>query len=77
MNIGNSERVKLTDFVDAIEEATGRTAIRNYMEMQKGDVPATWAEASLLQSLTGYRPQTDVRKGVAEFVAWYREYYGR
>lgn len=77
VNIGNSERVKLTDFVDAIEEATGRTAIRNYMEMQKGDVPATWAEASLLQSLTGYRPQTDVRKGVAEFVAWYREYYGR
>ncbi|MFC0281442.1 NAD-dependent epimerase/dehydratase family protein [Falsigemmobacter intermedius] len=77
VNIGNSDRVKLTDFVDAIEEATGRTAIRNYMEMQKGDVPATWAEASLLQSLTGYRPQTDVRKGVAEFVAWYREYYAR
>ena len=76
VNIGNSDRVKLTDFVDAIEEATGRTAIRNYMEMQKGDVPATWAEASLLQSLTGYRPQTDVRKGVAEFVAWYRAYYG-
>ncbi|RRH69442.1 NAD-dependent epimerase/dehydratase family protein [Falsigemmobacter faecalis] len=76
VNIGNSDRVKLTDFVDAIEEATGRTAIRNYMEMQKGDVPATWAEASLLQSLTGYRPQTDVRKGVAEFVAWYRSYYG-
>ncbi|MFC0281427.1 NAD-dependent epimerase/dehydratase family protein [Falsigemmobacter intermedius] len=77
VNIGNSDRVKLTDFVDAIEEATGRTAIRNYMEMQKGDVPATWAEASLLQSLTGYRPQTDVRKGVAEFVAWYRAYYAR
>ena len=77
VNIGNSDRVKLTDFVDAIEEATGRTAIRNYMEMQKGDVPATWAEASLLQSLTRYRPQTDVRKGVAEFVAWYRAYYGR
>lgn len=76
VNIGNSDRVKLTDFVDAIEEATGCRAIRNYMEMQKGDVPATWAEASLLQSLTGYRPQTDVRKGVAEFVAWYRSYYG-
>jgi len=76
VNIGNSDRVKLTDFVDAIEEATGCRAIRNYMEMQKGDVPATWAEASLLQGLTGYRPQTDVRKGVAKFVAWYRSYYG-
>ena len=47
------------------------------MEMQKGDVPATWADASLLQSLTGYRPETDVREGIARFVAWFREYYGK
>jgi UDP-glucuronate 4-epimerase len=45
------------------------------MEMQKGDVPATWADASLLQSLTGYRPQTDVKDGIAKFVAWYKSYY--
>jgi UDP-glucuronate 4-epimerase len=43
--------------------------------MQQGDVPATWADASLLQTLTGFRPQTDVREGVRRFVAWYREYY--
>ncbi len=77
VNIGNSEKVKLLDFVEAIEEAVGRKAIRNYMEMQPGDVPATWADATLLQTLTGYRPQTDFREGVREFVAWFRDYYGR
>jgi UDP-glucuronate 4-epimerase len=47
------------------------------MEMQKGDVPATWANADLLKSLTGYRPQTDVRTGIDRFVAWFRDYYGK
>jgi UDP-glucuronate 4-epimerase len=75
VNIGNSDKVKLLDFVDAIEEATGRKATRNYMDMQPGDVPATWADASLLRSLTGYAPQTDVKDGIAAFVSWYREYY--
>jgi UDP-glucuronate 4-epimerase len=77
VNIGNSDKVKLLDFVDALEAELGRPAQRNYMEMQKGDVPATWADASLLQSLTGYRPQTDVREGIAKFVAWFRDYYGK
>jgi UDP-glucuronate 4-epimerase len=77
VNIGNSEKVRLLDFVEAIEEATGRKAIRNYMDIQPGDVPATWADASLLQSLTGYRPATDFRAGVREFVAWFRDYYGK
>lgn len=77
VNIGNSQKVKLLDFVAAIEEALGQKAIRNYMPMQMGDVPATWADASLLQRLTGYHPQTDIRDGLAEFVAWYRAYYGR
>ena len=43
--------------------------------MMGGDVPATWADATLLQRLTGYRPQTDVHEGIARFVEWYREYY--
>ncbi len=77
VNIGNSQSVRLLDFVDAIEEALGKTANRNLMEMQKGDVPATWADATLLHNLTGYRPQTDVRDGIAKFVAWFREYYGK
>jgi UDP-glucuronate 4-epimerase len=75
VNIGNSDKVRLMDFIEAIEEEVGRPAIRNYMPMQQGDVPATWADASLLQNLTGYRPQTPFREGVAKFVAWYRDFY--
>ncbi|MBJ2150091.1 SDR family NAD(P)-dependent oxidoreductase [Paracoccus sp. IB05] len=75
VNIGNSDAVQLTDFIAAIETATGREAIRNLMPMQAGDVPATWADASLLKSLTGYQPKTRVPEGVAAFVSWYRDYY--
>lgn len=75
VNIGNSDKVRLLDFVEAIEAETGIKAKRNYMDMQKGDVFATWADASLLRNLTGYAPRTDVREGVARFVAWYRDYY--
>lgn len=77
VNIGNSDKVRLLDFVDAIEDCLGKKAVRNYMPMQMGDVPATWADASLLQTLTGYRPQTDFRDGIARFVSWFREYYGK
>jgi UDP-glucuronate 4-epimerase len=76
VNIGNSDKVRLEDFIDAIEHELGKPAIRNYMDMQPGDVPATWADASLLRRLTGYAPQTDIREGVKRFVAWYREYVG-
>jgi UDP-glucuronate 4-epimerase len=76
VNIGNSDKVRLLDFITAIEEECGREAIRNYLPMQQGDVPATWADASLLRQLTGYAPQTPVREGVRQFVAWYRDYYG-
>jgi UDP-glucuronate 4-epimerase len=75
VNIGNSEKIRLEDFVEAIEQELGKKAIRNYMGMQTGDVPATWADASLLKTLTGYAPQTDFREGVRRFVAWYRDYY--
>lgn len=75
VNIGNSDKVRLLDFVDAIEDCLGQKAQRNYMGMQTGDVPATWANAELLKELTGYRPQTDFRDGIARFVEWYREYY--
>ncbi|MEM7721721.1 MAG: NAD-dependent epimerase/dehydratase family protein [Pseudomonadota bacterium] len=75
VNIGNSTKVRLLDFVEAIETAVGKTAIRNYMPMQAGDVPATWADASLLFELTGYRPTTPFQDGVSRFVDWYRSYY--
>lgn len=76
VNIGNGESVRLLDLVDAIEAALGVPAIRNLMPMQPGDVPATWADTTLLRTLTDYAPHTDVRDGVERFVAWYREWVG-
>lgn len=75
VNIGNSNSVQLLAYIEAIEAATGRVADKNMMDMQPGDVPATWADASLLQHLTQYKPRTQVTEGVASFVAWYRDYY--
>lgn len=75
VNIGNSEKVNLMDFVEAIEECLGEKAIYNYMPMQTGDVPATWANASLLHTLTGYKPTTHFKTGIAKFVDWYKGYY--
>ncbi|WP_422018731.1 GDP-mannose 4,6-dehydratase [Roseibium sp.] len=75
VNIGNSDKVRLLDFIEAIEDELGKKAIRNLMPMQTGDVPATWADATLLQDLTGYKPETPFREGVAKFVQWYRDYY--
>ena len=75
VNIGNSAAVALTDFISAIEIATGKTAIKNLMPMQAGDVQATWANNDLLKDLTDYAPATDIENGVAKFVKWYRQYY--
>jgi UDP-glucuronate 4-epimerase len=77
VNIGNSKPVRLLDFIDVIEKQLGKKAIRNYMPLQPGDVPATWANADLLRELTGYRPNTNIRDGVADFVEWFRNYYGK
>lgn len=77
VNIGNSEQVRLTDFIAAIEDALGRKAVCNMLAMQPGDVRATWADTGLLQNLTGYRPQTGYREGVAKLVDWFRDYYRR
>jgi UDP-glucuronate 4-epimerase len=75
VNVGNSAPVPLMEFIAAIEAALGQTAQKNFMEMQPGDVPATWADGTLLSDLTGYAPETSVQDGVAQFVAWYRDYY--
>ncbi len=76
VNIGNGQPVTLEAFIEAIERSLGRTAVRNYMDMQPGDVPRTFASADLLAALTGFRPNTPVEQGVEAFVAWFREYYG-
>jgi len=76
VNIGNSEPVPLMAFIEAVEAALGQSAEKNFVDMQPGDVPATWADTGLLERLTGYRPETPVKDGVARFVDWYRDYYG-
>lgn len=75
VNIGNAHPVPLDDLITAIEDATGRSAIRNMLPMQPGDVAATWADISTLTRLTGLAPQTDIRAGVRDFVDWYLKYY--
>ncbi|MEM9317665.1 MAG: SDR family NAD(P)-dependent oxidoreductase [Pseudomonadota bacterium] len=75
VNIGNATPVRLLDFIRAIELATGREAEMRMLPMQPGDVPATWADTALLQTLTGQNPQTPVQTGVEHFVSWYRDYY--
>jgi UDP-glucuronate 4-epimerase len=75
VNIGNNRPVRLKDFITALEKEIGRKAIQNLMDMQPGDVPATWADTRLLQALTGYSPTTDLCEGVKSLVDWYLDYY--
>jgi UDP-glucuronate 4-epimerase len=76
VNIGAAMPIVLMDFVAAIEAATGVRAKCNYMAMQQGDVPVTFADASLLLALTGFAPKTQLKEGVKAFIAWYRDYFG-
>ena len=73
VNIGNFEKIRLLDFIGAMENCLGQKAKRNYMEMQMGDVKAMWADADLLEKLTGYGPNTGFRAGIARFIEWYRD----
>lgn len=76
VNIGAAMPVALMDFVAAIEAATGLRAKCNFMAMQQGDVPVTFADTSLLLALTGFAPRTQLTEGVKAFIAWYRDYFG-
>ncbi len=75
VNIGAGRPVALMDFIAAIEKAVGREARKNMLDMQPGDVPATWAATRLLRDLTGIEAGTDVETGVRRFVEWYRDYH--
>lgn len=77
VNIGNAEPVPLMEFIAAMESAIGVEAKKNYMDIQPGDVPATWADTTLLKRLTGYAPSTTVQVGAAKFVEWYKEHYNQ
>jgi UDP-glucuronate 4-epimerase len=75
-NIGNSDPVRLMDFIESIEQALAKPALKNFMPLQDGDVPATFANVTELADWTGFKPGTPVREGVGRFVNWYRSYYG-
>ena len=75
LNIGNTRKVFLLDFIDALEKELGKKAIRNYMPMQKGDVKMTLSDTTLLKKLTGYNPKTNFRLGIKNFLKWYLSYY--
>jgi UDP-glucuronate 4-epimerase len=74
-NIGNSAPVKLIDFIDAIEKALNKTAKRNLMPLQPGDVEKTWADVDDLITDLGYKPETDINTGVKKFIEWYKLFY--
>jgi UDP-glucuronate 4-epimerase len=74
-NIGNSRPVKLMRYIELLEKCLGRKAVLDLQPMQKGDVPATYADVSALQEAVGYRPSTSVEVGIPKFVDWYRSYY--
>jgi len=74
-NIGNNSPVELDHFIATIEAALGRTATRNHLPMQPGDVPATCADVDALQRAVGFAPATPLETGIARFIEWYRDYY--
>jgi UDP-glucuronate 4-epimerase len=76
LNIGNHGPAGLLEYLDALEDALGKKAERNYLPMQPGDVPATFADTTLLTQWTGHKPGTPIRVGIGRFAAWYSTYTG-
>ena len=74
-NIGNSRPVPLMDYISALEQALGIKAIKEFLPMQPGDVPATSADTRELGAWVGFKPNTPVADGVAKFAEWYRDFY--
>ena len=74
-NIGNNNPVRLMDFIDAIEKATGKEAERILVPIQAGDVEKTWADVDALVSNYNYKPDTSIEEGISKFINWYKEYY--
>ncbi|MEM9830566.1 MAG: NAD-dependent epimerase [Bacteroidota bacterium] len=74
-NIGNNRPIKLLDFIEEIEKNLGKEAKKNFMPIQDGDVPATYADVEALMQDTGFKPETSIQEGIKKFVEWYRVYY--
>jgi UDP-glucuronate 4-epimerase len=75
LNIGNTKKIFLLDFIKHIEKELGKKAIRNYMPLQKGDVKQTLSNTNLLREITGYRAKTNYKLGIKKFLNWYKSYY--
>lgn len=76
-NIGNNEPVKLIDFIETLENALGKKAVKNYKPMQPGDVYATFADVSQLTAACGFQPKTNITTGLGHFAKWYKEFYNQ
>lgn len=74
-NIGNNQPVELMRFIEVLEENLGKRAEKNFLPMQQGDVPATYADVEALTKDVGYAPKTPIEEGIARFVTWYKDYY--
>ena len=75
LNIGNTKKVFLLDFINQLEKELGKKAIRNYMPLQKGDVKLTLSNTSLLRKITSYKADTNYKLGIKKFLNWYKDYY--
>jgi len=75
-NIGNNNPVELMHFIEVLEKMLGKTAEKNLLPIQAGDVPATYADVADLMADVGFKPATSIEEGISRFVSWYREYYG-
>ena len=75
LNIGNTKKVLLSDFISAIEKSLNKKAIKRFLPMQKGDVYSTLSDSSLLRRITGYNPKTKYKNGIKKFLNWYLDYY--
>lgn len=74
-NIGNNQPVELLKFIEILEKEIGKKAVKNFMPMQPGDVPATYADVDDLSNAVGFKPDTKIEDGISKFVEWYRDYY--
>ena len=75
LNIGNTKKIYLLDFIQVLEKELKVKAKRNYMPLQKGDVKVTLSDTNLLKQITGYKPQTNYKIGIKRFLSWFKSYY--
>jgi UDP-glucuronate 4-epimerase len=75
LNIGNGSPINLMEFITELENGLGKPALKNFMPMQPGDVPKTWADQEKLEQITQYKPNVDLKEGLKNFASWFKEYF--